>query len=109
MELKHSGLGIASFITSIGVLIYIIVLWFIIVNDNTYMYSLPPSKTLTITGSLCILSPFGLLVALGLGIGGALQKDRKNIFAILGIIISAMTIICIAVSYVILMIIYGVW
>jgi hypothetical protein len=109
MEQKHSRLGLASFITSIGAVIYVIALWYIIVNDNTYMYSLPPSKTLTIARTLCALSPVVLLAALVLGIVGALQKDRKNIFAILGIIVSAMTIVIIAVIFVILMLIYGVW
>ncbi len=109
MDQKHSGLGIASSITSIAAVIYIIALWYIIVNDNTYMYSLPPSKTLTIAQSLCNLYPLGLLAALLLGFGGVLQKDRKNIFAILGIIISSMTFIGIALIYGFLMIVYGVF
>ena len=109
MEQKHSKLGISSFGISIGLIIFIIALRFIIVNDNTYAYSLPPSNTLTTARSMWTLSKYGLLVALGLGIGGLLQKDRKKIFAILGTIFSAMTIIFIVVGYVILMIIYGVW
>ncbi|MDX9980739.1 MAG: hypothetical protein RBU25_12010 [Lentisphaeria bacterium] len=32
------------------------------------------------------------LVALGLGIGGLIQKDRKKVFAILGTIFSGLTI-----------------
>ena len=94
-ERKHSGFGIASFITSIGIDIFIIALWYIIVSDITYAYGLPPSKTLKTTWSLCNLSKFGLLLPLGLGIGGLLQKGRKKLFAILGTIFSAMTILCI--------------
>ncbi len=39
------------------------------------------------------VAPFGSLVALGLGIGGLMQKDRKKIYAILGTIFSVGTII----------------
>ena len=33
------------------------------------------------------------LIALGLGIGGLVQKERKKVFAILGIVFSALTIL----------------
>jgi hypothetical protein len=108
-EKKHSELGIASFIAIIGLDILIIALRQIIVNDNTYMYGLPPSETLTTARHLWSLSKVGILIALGLGIAGLLQKNRKKKYAKLGTIISASTIILLLVGYVMLLLFYGVW
>ena len=85
MEWKHSGIGIVSF--SINIVIVSIIV-FEIVALNLF-------DTLVVRIPLAIffVFPFGSLVALGLGIGGLLQNDRKKIFAILGTIFSALTII----------------
>ena len=76
LELKYSELGIASFSINIVSGIIIILAW-------SYMWYF-------FYFSLGIL--FMSLVALGLGIGGLRQKDRKKLFAILGTIFSVLLI-----------------
>jgi len=92
-EQKHSGLGIASFITSIvsGILIFLIY-----VIAGAMEVSTPggmDEKFATAMSLFLLVFLEASLVALGLGIAGLLQKDRKKIFAILGTIFSAVTIV----------------
>ena len=95
-KLKHTGLGIASFII---VSISIIIILTIIVIGGMMEASTPgiledeTSMEAMILGLFGIISFFGLLVAFGLGIAGLFQKDRNKIFAILGIIFSIVIII----------------
>ena len=94
-ELKHSGLGIASFITSIVSAI----LMFVIISIAGIMQASTPggvnekSSGMMIVGLFLFLFLGTSLVALGLGIGGLFQKGRKKIFAIVGIVFSAVTIL----------------
>ena len=95
MEKKHSGIGITSFIMSIagGVLTFILV-----VIAGVMEASAPGGMNEESVGAVLVgLCLFGFmflcLVALGLGIAGLCQQDRNKIFAILGTIFSAMTII----------------
>jgi hypothetical protein len=83
MEWKHSGLGIASFSISIICGIVTILTWMF--NSGYFFYfSL---------GTLIMSS-----VALGLGLGGLIQIDRKKLFAILGTIFSVLLICCIGLA-----------
>jgi hypothetical protein len=89
----HSGLGIASFILSL----ISAVLMFICVVIAGVMASQPggmneQSAEAMLVGLAIIVFAFLSLVALGLGIGGLCQPDRKKIFAILGIIIAVASI-----------------
>jgi hypothetical protein len=85
-ELKHSGLGIASFITSIisGIIL------FTLVGIAGFLQATTPggldenSAAAVIIGLLLFAFVGALLVALGLGIGGLVQKERKKIYAVLG-------------------------
>ncbi len=94
-EQKHSGLGIASFITSIvsGILLFLV---FIIAG---FMEASTPGGMDEESAGAIMLGLFlfallgGELVALGLGIGGLLIKERNKIFAILGTIFSAVVIV----------------
>lgn len=100
---KHSGFGIASFITSIvsAILIFILMLFagFIAASSPGGMDQ--SSTAAVIVGLFLIAFLFLSLVALGLGIVGLFQKKRKKIFSVLGTIFSAVTIIC-AVSVMII-------
>jgi hypothetical protein len=97
LKRKHSELGIASFIISIvSILIFLSLIL-------AYFGPINPYTTITphwISLMYKILSystwplPFAPLLALGLGIGGLIQKDRKKIFAIFGTIFSAVVIVC---------------
>ena len=85
MEQKHSSLGIASIITNIVVIFMIAIL--LVVPDlyRPLVGQIPLSI-------LYFVFVFMSLVALGVGIAGLIQKDRKKLFAILGTIFSVLMI-----------------
>ena len=86
----HSKLGIASFVTAIvgGPS------FFLLCGALGYMEMNTPggvdqtSKAVMLLGLGLILTIFILLISLGLGIAGLIQKKRKRIFSILGFIFS---------------------
>ncbi|EGN76467.1 hypothetical protein A28LD_0210 [Idiomarina sp. A28L] len=96
MEKKpHSGLGLGSFYTSIVSGIILIIL---IVSAGYLEASSPggmdeESSAAIVIGLLMLLSLAASLIALGLGISGLFQKEKKKIFAILGSLISALIIV----------------
>ncbi|MBN1552965.1 hypothetical protein JW979_15935 [bacterium] len=88
--LKHSGLGIASFIISISSLIFII---FVFVLAGMIAMSNPSgipddSPILMLIGFLVIIGLMAAMIGIGLGIGGICTKTRKRLFAILGTVIN---------------------
>lgn len=95
-ELKHSGLGIASFIVSIaaGVCIFFTFVIAGAIEATTPGGINEESATAVVIGLLLVIFLFAALVSLGLGIGGLLQKERKKVFAILGTVFSAAIILC---------------
>jgi hypothetical protein len=80
---KHSEFGIASF--SISIVVSIVI--FLMIYNSIF----------DVKGTVIALlfTLFMYLAALGLGIGGLIQKDRKKDFAILGIIFS-IPLICLS-------------
>jgi hypothetical protein len=89
---KHSGPGIWSFIVSIVSAIFMMI---IVVAAGVATASSPygmDESVAIVIGFFMIAFLFVTLVALGLGIGGLVQKERKKIFAIIGTVISALTI-----------------
>ncbi len=117
IKLKHSGLGIASFITSVMVASFIFLIVIAGAMESSTPSGMDEKSVGAIAGAMKSSTPDGMdeksagtigldvfisvfvfflfpsLVALGLGIGGLLQKDRKKIFAILGTVISAVLIL----------------
>jgi hypothetical protein len=91
MEVKHSGVGIASFVTSIvaGGLIFLLVIIAGVLEVSTPGGMDEESIAAVLIGLFLFAFLGAELVALGLGIGGLIQKDRKKIFAILGVVFSA--------------------
>ena len=91
MESKHSGVGIASFVISIAVAVLLLVTIVIAgVMEMTTPGGIDDESVGAILVGLTIMGLFGLdIVAFGLGIGRLLQKSRKRIFAVLGVIFSA--------------------
>ncbi|SFQ60168.1 hypothetical protein SAMN05216578_101338 [Halopseudomonas formosensis] len=89
--MKHSGVGIASFVTSIvaGVLIFLLVIIAGVLEVSTPGGMDEESIAAVLIGLFLFAFLGAELVALGLGIGGLIQKDRKKIFAILGVVFSA--------------------
>jgi len=93
MDKKHSGIGIASFITSIlvGALMF---LMFVVagVMAATTPGGINPKSAATIVLGLSIIALLlADFVALGLGIGDLCQRDRNKLFAVLGTVFSAGT------------------
>ena len=94
-EQKHSGLGIASFITSIisGILIFLTIVIAGIMEAST-PGGIDAESAVAVTVGLSLFAFLGAaLVALGLGIGGLLQKGRRKIFAILGTVFSVVSLV----------------
>lgn len=95
MEQKHSGIGIAAFITSVVASIFLVLM---VVVAGVMEVATPgglneESVPAMVLGLFIIVLLVMDLVALGLGIAGLFQKDRKKLFAILGTTFSAATII----------------
>ncbi len=103
MELKYSGMGIASFIISLVGSVGMFVLF---ASAGAMETSRPGgmdenSAQAVVLGLLTIGMLFVNMVGLGLGIAGLFQKERKKLFAILGTIFSGITIILTAVLLII--------
>ena len=91
MERKHSGLGFASFIINIAVIFIVLVTLALSNLFDPLLGRIPLS--------IYFVSPFVSMLALGLGIAGLLQKDRKKVFAILGTLLSLLILlfsVCVA-------------
>lgn len=93
MQQKHSRLGIASFIVSILItaLIFLSIIVAGVMEASSPGGIDETSPAAVILGLVIIGMLLLDLVAFGLGIGAIFQKDRNKLFAILGIIISAVT------------------
>jgi len=94
-EKKQSGLGIASFITSIvsGVLIFLLIGIAGVMETSTPGGMDEESAGAMMVGLFLLAFLGAALVALGLGIGGLNQKEGKKIFAMLGTVFAAVTIV----------------
>lgn len=92
---KHSGLGIAAFITSItsAVSIFILIVIAGVIEVSTPGGMDEESAGAVVIGLLLFAFVGTTLVGLGLGIAGLVQKDRKKIYAILGVIFAAVTLL----------------
>ncbi|WP_110933569.1 hypothetical protein [Paenibacillus bouchesdurhonensis] len=108
-RLKHSGLGITSFVMSIiAFLGYFAAIFLIIaaigqaVQDPAYIEEALTEDPAAILG---ILTMFGAaiinLVALILGIIGLVIKNRKKIFAIIGTVLSSLSVLFIIFLYIV--------
>ncbi|WP_243892398.1 hypothetical protein [Shewanella algae] len=95
MQLKHSGPGIASFVTSIlsGIALFITFIVAGTLETTTPGGMDENSMEAVLVGLMIIFMMLVCLVSLGLGIGGLVQKDRQKIFAILGTTFSGLIIL----------------
>ncbi len=87
---RHSGVGIASFVTGIiALLLFIGAIGVVLVAVvSTRHARQPPQALLVPVGLMVIGSGLMALVGTGLGIGGCCQRERKKVFAILGLVIN---------------------
>jgi hypothetical protein len=88
---RHKGLGIASFIIAISVL----VLTFLLFVVAGVMHNTGASTAVvnTIVGSTIFFFWFLDLVAVCLGIAGAVDRGSKKVFPILGIAFGGVTLV----------------
>lgn len=95
IEVKHSGLGIASFVLSIISLVLIFGLLIVAgVLEATTPGGMDETSMAAIVVGLLLFAFIGTaLVATGLGVAGLFQKQRKKIFAILGTVFSLVTVV----------------
>lgn len=102
-NLKHSGLGVSSFIigliASIGLLITIIMAT--VAEASTYGGLDPNSSQAAIIGLTMMLFLALALVAIGLGIAALVQKDFKKLLPILGLTFSSVMVLIIIILMVI--------
>ena len=103
VDQKHSGIGIASFIIStvVGLLAFLLIIVAGVMEASTPGGIDENSSSAVVVG-LLIIGVLGIdVVALGLGIGGLMQKDRRKIFSVLGVVFSTTTVVGIILMIVI--------
>lgn len=105
-EPAHSGFGIASFVVSIAAsLLSIVLIVIAAILEVTTPGGMNEESVAAILVGLSMLGLFTAgIVALGLGIGGLFQKNRKKIFTVLGIVFSCAFVAMIGALFVIGMI-----
>jgi hypothetical protein len=93
--MKHSKFGIASFVTALlsALLIFILFIVAGVLETTTPGGMDEKSAAAMIVGLVLFAFLFLSLISAGLGIGGLFEKDRKKIFAILGVIFSLLTLL----------------
>ncbi|MDY0020891.1 hypothetical protein [Arenimonas caeni] len=92
--MRHSGLGISSFIisTAIGVLMFLLFVIAGVLETSTPGGMDENSVEAMLVGLFLIAFLLMDLVALGLGVGGLFQRDRRKVFAVLGVVFSVGTV-----------------
>ena len=91
---RHSGLGIASFILSIvafftQIFVYTV---YTIKQFSDPQWLEQESIGSTLIGFLMIVSIFIVLVGFGLGIAGIIQKEKRKVFSVLGVVLNLLMI-----------------
>ena len=91
---RHSGLGTASAIIALVLVISFFELFLIvgaITKTSADLLTEDSSVTITIA-LLVILGLAASLVGIGLGIAGVFQRNRRKVFALLGVLFNAVII-----------------
>lgn len=91
MEEKYSRLGIVSFIISLAVVVFSIILEIVIIVNRPRVdlggeYAVTMKTLYGLAGFILVIL---FLVGTGLGVAGMVQKARKKTFAIAGICTNA--------------------
>nr|WP_143592036.1 hypothetical protein [Stenotrophomonas maltophilia] len=90
MHTPHSGMGIAAFITALcgAVLMLGLIVVAGIIETTTPGGMEETSMSAILVGLGLMGTALMQLVAFGLGIAGAVQADRRRVFAVLGLVLS---------------------
>jgi cytochrome c biogenesis protein CcdA len=89
VERKHSGIGMASLVLALLSALSLVAMIgasVVIVADDPAALEDENSPKFIVVFVLLLASLVMMVVGLGLGVGGALQRDRKKLFGILGLI-----------------------
>jgi hypothetical protein len=94
IERPHAGLGIASFILSIAAGIMLFVVFVVAgVMEASTQGGIDETSPIAVLIGLFMFALLGLeVIAFGLGIIGLCQRQRRKLFAILGMIFSGMAL-----------------
>ena len=94
MELKHSGLGIVSFLLSLFTAMGAFGLFAIAAVLSMAHHAPPEARHMgQALFVLCLIAlVFTDLVALGLGVAGLAQSERKKLFAVLGTVFAGLQV-----------------
>lgn len=95
MHTPHSGMGIAAFITALcgAVLMLGLIVVAGIIETTTPGGMEETSMSAILVGLGLMGTALMQLVAFGLGIAGAVQADRRRVFAVLGLVLSISSIL----------------
>jgi hypothetical protein len=95
IERKHSGLGISSFVISLGAGFAMFVLFCVAgFMETTTPGGIDEKSGVAVVLGLVIFAVIAVhLLGLGLAIGGLTQKDRKKVFSILGLVFNGLIIV----------------
>lgn len=93
--LKHSGLGIASFVLALlsGLMIVVVVVIAGVIEASTPGGMDEQSGEAIAIGLSLFAFLGGALVSLGLGVAGLIQGGRKKLFAVLGTVFSGLALL----------------
>jgi hypothetical protein len=93
--LKHSRLGIASFVISLiaGFIEFLVIISAGVLEVEGQMTE--TSAAAVVIGMLIMLGMFSNLVGVGLGIAAVVQKNAKKLFGVLGLIFNGCLILLI--------------
>jgi len=95
VERKHSGLGISSFVISLGGGFAMFVLFCVAgFMETTTPGGIDEKSGVAVVLGLVIFAVIAVhLLGMGLAIGGLTQKDRKKVFSILGLVFNVLVIV----------------
>lgn len=91
-QVKHPGLGIASFIISVVVGVSELILFILVVSTSIVARD-AAYNTAIIFALVAMLGSLANLAGIGLGAAGAAKKNSKKIFSILGIVFNSATLL----------------
>lgn len=94
-ERPHSGLGIASFIIALAsaVLMFLLIMMAGALEASTPGGINEESAVAVIIGLFLILFMITSVLALGLGLAGLVQRERRKVFPVLGTVFSSFTVL----------------
>ncbi len=101
--LKHSGLGIASFIVSlmVGAVEFLVIMAAGIIEATTPGGMDEQSMAAIVVGLFILGGLMANMAGVGLGIAGLVQRDRKKVFSTLGLVFNGTAILGIVMLMVI--------